>query len=122
MSDRVKELEAEISQLEKRLCDELITQSHAEIGKAVMTLLTVPEYVKELQQSFNCCGWPRRVNHSCFSIEHPPRALQASHARAKSETEALWACLRELLFSAHQNTPAVSASSSDTQQERVKHD
>jgi len=117
MSDRVKELEAELEQLGRKFHGELLTQSYTEIGKAVMTLLTATAYVKVLQ-TVDTLIQPISGIMGCFP-EPPalPEELRASHYRAKSELQRCKARQSLERYPEYRNNPDFVAYCNGTQQE-----
>ena len=96
--------------------DTLITQSYTEIGKAVMTLLTVPDYVNALR---------RYKNHlSLFSLHPPdevkqiialiPEELRAAHCLAMKDIQESKCLHSEEGNQTQKNNREVSASGSDS--------
>ena len=117
MTDKVKELEIELEQLGRKFHGELLTQSYAEIGKAVMTLLTATAYVKVLQAE-NTLIQPISGIMGCFpSPPALPEELRASHYHAKTELQRCKARLTLERFPEYRNNPDFVAYCNGTQQE-----
>ena len=103
------------------LRDALLEQSYAEIGKAIVTLLTVPKYAASLHRRFGLGntyhGTPPSGDRDFDAIASTlPEGLRASHARAMRERKDRIRDQDRQVTQQPENSPSVPTSGGDIQQ------